>query len=155
MLQFQNQPFSVFRAKALGWFNDQLVVIGPGTTWYTSDTIDSGFGNWCYKNHVSANGDADGDGKSNLQEYLQGTNPQVPDKSPAPVINANGIEWSFALDRLAAGFQVNFQTSSNLVDWVASRTVTGADFNQQRIRIPIRLPCQARGFVRMIAAPAN
>ncbi|QTN31255.1 hypothetical protein HZ994_02550 [Akkermansiaceae bacterium] len=75
--------------------------------------------------------DPDGDGMSNLLEYLLGSNPKATDSAALPkaglIYNGNirTAELKYGVSREAQGVALLIETSTNLQDWTPATTTTG------------------------------
>ena len=109
-------------------------------------------------------GDLDGDGNSNLAEYVLGSNPRVVDPLPLTygelVVDGSSIsvEATFTLRSGVTDYEVDFEASSDLANWRVAETELLADsilegVRTLRVQVRASAPGESTQFIRSIIRP--
>lgn len=100
---------------------------------------------------LAPNGDADGDGESNLKEDKAGTNPFDPSSVFRPAPDIVGASWKLSWQQVA-GKSYHYQVSPDLSGWTSSASWTAGSHGLSEITFPLTQPSH---FFRMAVADAD
>lgn len=142
--------------QAIAITNDTVIILQKGKTSFYRPATSSQLAFWQQKMGIlDLQADDDGDGQSNLQEYVQGTDPKRKDVvHPQAYRRPDTITWKFPLSRRAGNVRVIFQLSTDLQSWTDYHEVNGMDFDAEGVTVPISLPVQfPQAFLRMRIQP--
>jgi subtilisin-like proprotein convertase family protein len=113
-----NYPITIQRTNALGESVEQAFVLSVLPVTKT-------FAQWAASypslTDTSQGGDPDGDGHPNLLEYVQGSDPTLPETQPLLTGShtATEVVLRFVQSRTITGVAVTGESSTNLIDWSA------------------------------------
>jgi len=106
-------------------------------------------------NITDPNGDADGDGSSNLTEFTNGTDPRDPTSgaAAAPVLGWHIVDQgggkALRLEWAPATSSAILEASDNLRDWAPVTTGIGSDATSRFYEVPLTPPAKPCNFYRL------